>query len=205
MPLAPARLRRGIDAEKRRAHQLHRSHRTLASGWRSASILSIPSAAAKRMIYAQVLRCLCHLMGTTCVSVYPYQLGHDNDEAIESERSGFIGSLDFGRDEPICKNWRNAKKAESPPIRSIGLRAYFATAGGGARPLRDAGQRIRGVGQFQYAQHWLGCESPDGARVWRRCWRMRDHSRQELEQTLGASTSSWKRARKQPSRISRLS
>jgi hypothetical protein len=46
-------------------------------------------------IYAQVLRCLCHLMGTTFVSVYPYQLGHDNDEAIESGAFWFYRKLGF--------------------------------------------------------------------------------------------------------------
>src|SRR4029077_7372885 len=40
-------------------------------------------------MYAQVLRCLCHLMGTTCVSVYPYQLGHDNDQDFDSGHSSF--------------------------------------------------------------------------------------------------------------------
>ena len=46
-------------------------------------------------IYAQVLRCLCSLMGTTCVSVYPYQLGHDNEEAIESGAFWFYRKLGF--------------------------------------------------------------------------------------------------------------
>jgi hypothetical protein len=46
-------------------------------------------------IYAQVLRCLCTLMGTTCVSVYPYQLGHDNDEAIDSGAFWFYCKLGF--------------------------------------------------------------------------------------------------------------
>jgi len=46
-------------------------------------------------IYAQVLRCLCHLMGTTCVSVYPYQLGHQNDEAIDSGAFWFYRKLGF--------------------------------------------------------------------------------------------------------------
>jgi hypothetical protein len=46
-------------------------------------------------IYAQVLRCLCHLMGTTCVSVYPYQLGHENEEAIESGAFWFYRKLGF--------------------------------------------------------------------------------------------------------------
>jgi hypothetical protein len=46
-------------------------------------------------IYAQVLRSLCYLMGTTCVSVYPYQLGHDNEEAIESGAFWFYRKLGF--------------------------------------------------------------------------------------------------------------
>jgi hypothetical protein len=46
-------------------------------------------------IYAQVLRCLCHLMGTTVVSVYPYQLGDDNEEAIESGAFWFYRKIGF--------------------------------------------------------------------------------------------------------------
>src|SRR5580658_4854435 len=46
-------------------------------------------------IYAQVLRCLCHHMGATCVSVYPYQLGKDNEEAIESGAFWFYRKLGF--------------------------------------------------------------------------------------------------------------
>jgi hypothetical protein len=46
-------------------------------------------------IYAQVLRCLCARMGTTVVSVYPYQLGHDNDEAIQSGAFWFYRKLGF--------------------------------------------------------------------------------------------------------------
>jgi hypothetical protein len=46
-------------------------------------------------IYAQVLRCLCHRMGTTCVSVYPYQLGHENEEAIQSGAFWFYRKLGF--------------------------------------------------------------------------------------------------------------
>jgi len=51
-------------------------------------------------IYAQALRCLCHLMGTTCISVYPYQLGHDNEEAIESGAFWFYRKLGFRPGRP---------------------------------------------------------------------------------------------------------
>lgn len=46
-------------------------------------------------IFAQALRCLCHLMGTTCISMYPYQLGHNNEEAIESGAFWFYRKLGF--------------------------------------------------------------------------------------------------------------
>ncbi len=46
-------------------------------------------------IFAQVLRCLCSLMGTTCISMYPYQLGHKNEEAIESGAFWFYRKLGF--------------------------------------------------------------------------------------------------------------
>jgi hypothetical protein len=52
-------------------------------------------------IFAQVLRCLCTLMGTTCISMYPYQLGHKNEEAIESGAFWFYRKLGFrpGRED----------------------------------------------------------------------------------------------------------
>ena len=53
-------------------------------------------------IYAQVLRCLCAWMGTTVVSVYPYQLGHDNEEASTRAHSGFTASWASGRGVRTC-------------------------------------------------------------------------------------------------------
>jgi hypothetical protein len=51
-------------------------------------------------IYAQVLRCLCQLMGASCISVYPYQLGHDNAEAIQSGAFWFYRKLGFRPGRP---------------------------------------------------------------------------------------------------------
>jgi hypothetical protein len=68
-------------------------------------------------IYAQVLRCLCHLMGTTCVSVYPYQLGHDNEEAIESGAFWFYRKLGFrpGRSDLLKLAEREEQKIAADP------------------------------------------------------------------------------------------
>lgn len=46
-------------------------------------------------IYAQALRMLRQLLGVTCISVYPYQLGKDNEEAITSGAFWFYRKLGF--------------------------------------------------------------------------------------------------------------
>lgn len=51
-------------------------------------------------IFAQVLRCLCHHMGTSCISMYPYQLGHQNEEAIQSGAFWFYRKLGFRPGRP---------------------------------------------------------------------------------------------------------
>jgi hypothetical protein len=46
-------------------------------------------------VYAQVLRMLHQVLGVTCISVYPYQLGQDNEEAIQSGAFWFYRKLGF--------------------------------------------------------------------------------------------------------------
>jgi hypothetical protein len=46
-------------------------------------------------IYAQALRCLRQLTGATTISVYPYQIGQNNDEAIDSGAFWFYRKLGF--------------------------------------------------------------------------------------------------------------
>src|SRR5579864_2064240 len=46
-------------------------------------------------IYAQALRCLCAFTGATTISVYPYQIGQNNDEAIDSGAFWFYRKLGF--------------------------------------------------------------------------------------------------------------
>ncbi len=46
-------------------------------------------------IYAQVLRVLRQILGVTCISVYPYQIGQGNEEAIQSGAFWFYRKLGF--------------------------------------------------------------------------------------------------------------
>lgn len=54
-------------------------------------------------IYSQYLRLLHQIAGTTCISVYPYQIGKDNEEAINSGAFWFYRKLGFrpGRTELV--------------------------------------------------------------------------------------------------------
>jgi hypothetical protein len=51
-------------------------------------------------IYAQALRCLCALTGARVISVYPYQIGQDNDEALDSGAFWFYRKLGFRSGKP---------------------------------------------------------------------------------------------------------
>ena len=72
-------------------------------------------------IYAQVLRGLLQLLGMSTISVYPYQLGADNEEAIASGAFWFYRKLGFrpGRPElsAIVKR-EEAKIAANPGYRT---------------------------------------------------------------------------------------
>jgi len=46
-------------------------------------------------VYSQVLRMLHQILGASCISVYPYQLGKDNEEAIKSGAFWFYRKLGF--------------------------------------------------------------------------------------------------------------
>jgi hypothetical protein len=68
-------------------------------------------------IYAQALRCLRALTGAKCFSVYPYQIGQNNDEAIDSGAFWFYRKLGFrcGRVDLRTLCQREERKIASDP------------------------------------------------------------------------------------------
>jgi hypothetical protein len=143
-------------------------------------------------IYAQALRCLCHLMGTTCISVYPYQLGHDNEEAIESGAFWFYRKLGFRPGRADLQ-----RLAESEESRIAADRKYRT-------PARTLRRLARGHAFYELPGSEVGAwdrfsTRNIGLRVNRRMARdfggdaglMRQHARRALERMLGVSTSSW--------------
>ena len=72
-------------------------------------------------IYAQVLRCLRALTNAKCISIYPYQIGQNNDEAIDSGAFWFYRKLGFRPGRPdlqkLCEREEN-RIAANPNYRT---------------------------------------------------------------------------------------
>jgi hypothetical protein len=72
-------------------------------------------------IYAQALRCLCALTSAKYISIYPYQIGQNNDEAIDSGAFWFYRKLGFrpGRSDlqKLCER-EEEKIAANPEHRT---------------------------------------------------------------------------------------
>ena len=66
-------------------------------------------------VYAQVLGLLNRLLGVTCISVDPYQVGFNNDEAIESGAFWFYRKLGF---RPTVAEIARAADAEDKKIKA---------------------------------------------------------------------------------------
>lgn len=149
-------------------------------------------------IYAQVLRCLCHLMGTTVISVYPYQLGHENEEALESGAFWFYRKLGFRPGKTELQ--RLAEREEKKIARGTGI---------SARPYRTPAITLKRLASghvfFELPGSEIGAWDTFstrniGLRVNQRmarqfggdAQRMRQHRTRKLERILEVNTSNWR-------------
>ena len=71
-------------------------------------------------IYSKVLHLLHQLAGVTCFSVYPYQIGQDNEEAIQSGAFWFYRKLGFRPGRPTCAQSSSAKSGSWRAIPNTG-------------------------------------------------------------------------------------
>jgi hypothetical protein len=76
-------------------------------------------------IYSKVLHFLHQLTGVTCFSVYPYQLGHENEEAIKSGAFWFYRKLGFRPGRPYLL--AITRKEEAKMVRDPGHRTSART------------------------------------------------------------------------------
>jgi hypothetical protein len=119
-------------------------------------------------IYAKVLHLLHQLTNVTCFSVYPYQLGEGNEEAIKSGAFWFYRKLGFrpGRPELLALTQREEGRIARAPgyrtpartLRKLAAEHVFYEFGDGPRGLWDRFS-IRNIGfavQRRMAQKFKG-------------------------------------------------
>jgi hypothetical protein len=137
-------------------------------------------------IYAQVLRCLCAWMGTTVVSVYPYQLGHDNEEAIESGAFWFYRKLGFrpGRADLLKLVEREEKKIAADPKYRTPARTLKRLAAGHVF-YELPGAEVGAWDTFSTRNIGLRVNQRMALEFAGDAERMRKHARRALERILG--------------------
>ena len=148
-------------------------------------------------IYAQVLRCLCHLMGTTCVSVYPYQLGHDNEEAIDSGAFWFYRKLGFrpGRPELSQLVEREERKIAANPKYRTSARTLRRLAAGHVF-YELPGSEVGSWDRFSTRKIGLRANAAMASRFGGDARRMRAETARAVARNLGQDTSKWSSAEK---------
>ena len=119
-------------------------------------------------LYAQVLRLFSGMLGVSCFSVDPYQLGHLNQEAIDSGAFWFYRKLGFRPVEPGLKRLveREERRISGQsgyrtPPRTLKKLAegYMIFEGPGAQPGAWDRFRVRNVGfavEHRMARHFGG-------------------------------------------------
>jgi hypothetical protein len=142
--------------------------------------------------YGQALRLLHQVLGTTCVSVYPYQLGLDNEEAIESGAFWFYRKLGFrpGRPEVRAIVEREERRIAATPgyrtpkrtLRRLATGHLFLELPGAGRAAWDR-FRIRDIG-FAVQRRMARAHDGDAARMRQRC-------ASELARILGERLQGW--------------
>ena len=113
-------------------------------------------------IYSKVLHLLHQLTGVTCFSIYPYQLGEGNEEAIKSGAFWFYRKLGFrpGNPELLALTQREEQKIAATPgyrtsartLRKLAAEHVFYEIGDGARGLWDRFS-VRNIGFA--VQHYM--------------------------------------------------
>jgi hypothetical protein len=83
-------------------------------------------------VYSKVIHLLHQLTGVTCISVYPYQLGHENEEAIKSGAFWFYRKLGFrpGRPELFSLTQKEEDKIRKDPEHRTSARTLRKLAAG---------------------------------------------------------------------------
>lgn len=143
-------------------------------------------------IYARTLNVFRHFLGVTAFSLDPYQIGHENEEGIESGAFWFYRKLGFRPTE------LRIEKLTQEEEQKISSRASYRTS---ARTLRRlaAGpmiweleeERLRDWDRFQVRNIGFRVQRQMGMSFAGNADKMRKHSLERLTRWLGLSPKGW--------------
>ncbi len=143
-------------------------------------------------IYARVLKLFRELLGVTAFSVDPYQVGHENEEGIESGAFWFYRKMGF---RPVVPRVAEILEAEE---RKLAARAQYRTP---ARTLRSLAvghmilETADGAGswdRFRVRNVGLAVQRRMAAEFGGDADRIRRASAERVERALGVRTAAWK-------------
>lgn len=143
-------------------------------------------------LYARILRLMRQLLGVTVFSIDPYQVGHENEEGIESGAFWFYRKLGFRPVNPALMKLTNAEEQK------MSANAGYRTPARTLRKLASGHMLFELPGER--SKHWDRFHVRNiGLAVQRRMARdfdgdsqkMRNYSAQFLIRTLKVNTESW--------------
>jgi hypothetical protein len=145
-------------------------------------------------IYAKVLHFLHQLAGVTTFSVYPYQLGHENEEAIQSGAFWFYRKLGFrpGRPDLLALTQKEERKIAADPGHRTSPATLRKLAAG--HVFYEVGRTHDAPGLWdKFSTRNLGfrVQKEMAAKHHGNVSEMRQACHAELAEVLDVSTSSW--------------
>ena len=143
-------------------------------------------------IYAKILHLLNRISGATCFSVYPYQLGHENEEAIASGAFWFYRKLGFrpGRPDLLKLARKEEATIKKNPKHRTPPRTLRRLAAG--HVLYEFGDRPPGAWDtFSTRNILLAVQRHMAENFGGDIGKMRERASQSLVELLGINLSRW--------------
>jgi hypothetical protein len=139
-------------------------------------------------LYASILRLMRQLLGVTVISIDPYQVGHENEEGIESGAFWFYRKLGFHpvRPELIKLTLSEESKMAADPSRRTSARTLRKLAAGHML-FEMPGVRVGAWDRFQVRNVGLAVQRRMAREFDSNAQRMRKHSVDLVGRALGIS------------------
>jgi hypothetical protein len=143
-------------------------------------------------IYSQYLRLLHQIAGTTCISVYPYQIGQDNEEAIKSGAFWFYRKLGFrpGRRELLALTEKEEARMSRDPAHRTSPQVLRKLAQGHIFFDFDTSRRLD-WDTFSTRNLGLAVAGKMAAEFGGSAVRMRRENEKRLRKVLGVNLDAW--------------